>query len=83
VSRRKTKVPAPPVPAIAVEERSREERWCEAGRRLHDLERFDRVLAIAEAYAASYREHDEAPLMAAARLAQIGTWSFAIKWRSN
>jgi hypothetical protein len=51
--RRKTKAPS-----IIVEERTREDRWHAAGQRLRalDLERFDKVLVIAEGYVASYGE---------------------------
>lgn len=75
-------------PRIAVEERTREQRWCDAGRKLFELERcgdfhrFDKALALAEAYVAAAETDDDD--LFAGELMRAGTpWTFEIKWREN
>ncbi len=88
--RKMTRVVPPRVPSIVVEERSREERWCAAGQALHDaghpdaMERFDKVLALAEGYASPFTDPTEDDDLFAARLALVGErWTFGIKWRTS
>lgn len=85
MSRRKTKVPAPPVIPIVVEERSREERWCEAGRQLNAVnpEKLDKLVAAAELYLATYERESDLHLRARLVESNGAPWTFAIKWRSN
>lgn len=47
--------------------------WDEAGRKLQRLDpaRFDRVLALARAYVASYEREPEDPAVVQSRIAQI------------